>query len=76
MTERDIDILEHSIDKNVRLKCIDGEVIVARIDCVDREDDEIVYELLSTTDESKYEKLDRQPAYLIRFSDIASVETT
>jgi hypothetical protein len=47
---------------------------VAKIDTVDAEVGEVVYEMLSTTDESKYEKLDQQPAYLIHFHDIASVE--
>lgn len=67
-------LLRESIDKIVRLRCTDGEIIVAKVDLVDAEDGEIVYEMLSTTDESKYEKFDRQPAYLIRFHQISSVE--
>jgi hypothetical protein len=46
---------------------------VAKIDSVDQEVGEVVYQMLSTTDESKYEKFDRQPAYLIHFREIASV---
>jgi hypothetical protein len=74
MTQDDIVRIQQSIDRVVRLQCTDGETILAKIDAVDVEDGEIVYEMLSTTDESKYEKFDRQPAYLIHFHEIASVE--
>jgi hypothetical protein len=75
MTPDDVDLLQRSIDATVKLNCTDGEVIVARIDSVDPEVGDIVYQMLSTTDESKYEKFDRQPAYLIHFHEIASVES-
>ena len=74
MTQDDIVRIQQSIDGVVRLQCTDGETILAKIYTVDVEDGEIVYEMLSTTDESKYEKFDRQPAYLIHFHEIASVE--
>ncbi|HXE90963.1 MAG TPA: hypothetical protein VNK82_08385 [Terriglobales bacterium] len=74
MTSEDARLLQCSINNVVRLHCTDGEVIVGKIDTVDVEDGEVVYEMLSTTDESKYEKFDRQPAYLIRFQEIVSVE--
>lgn len=73
MTTEDIVLVQNSIDKRVRIRCTDGEVIVAKIDTVDADDGEIVYEMISTTDESKYEKFDRQPAYLIHFDEIDSV---
>jgi len=73
MNEEDVELLRKSIDKTVRLLCTDGEVIIAKIDSIDTEDEEIVYEMLQTTDESKYEKYDRQPAYLIHFNEIQSV---
>ena len=73
MTPEAIALLQESIGKVVRLSCSDGEVIVARVDLVDPMDEEIVYEMLSTTDESKYEKFDRQPAYLLRFGDVSAV---
>jgi hypothetical protein len=76
MTKEDIVLLEQNIDKVVRLICSDGEVIVAQIDSVDRLDEEIVYEMISTTDESKYEKYDHQPAYLIYFNEISAVEAS
>lgn len=74
MTQDAILLLERSIGKVVRLTCPDGEVIIAKITLVDPLDEEIVFDMLSTTDESKYEKFDRQPAYLLCFSDISAVE--
>jgi hypothetical protein len=73
MTPEALVLLQQNIGKVVRLTCSDGEVIVAKLDLVDPTDEEIVYEMLSTTDESKYEKFDRRPAYLLRFSEISAV---
>ena len=74
MNINDIALLQKSIDKVVRMRCTDGEVILARIDTVDVEVGEIVYEMISTTDERKYERFVRPTAYLIHFQDISSVE--
>jgi hypothetical protein len=73
MTPEAILLLQQSVGKIVRLTSFDAEVIVAKIVLVDPMDEEIVYEMLSTTGESKYEKFDHQPAYLLRFSDISTV---
>jgi len=73
MTPEAIVLLQQNIGKVIRFTCSDGKVIIAKIDLVDPLDEELVYEMLSTTNESKYEKFDRQPAYLLRFSDISSV---
>jgi hypothetical protein len=74
ITESEIQFLKERVGKVVRLNCTDGEVIMAKIVYVDTEDLELVYEMLSTTDQSKYEKYDEQPAYLIHFPEISSVE--
>jgi hypothetical protein len=73
MTPEAILLLQQSIGKLVRLTRPDGEVIVAKITLVDPHDEEIVFDMLSTTDESKYKKFDREPAYLLYFSDISTV---
>lgn len=73
MKAEDIALLQQSIGKTVRFLCTDGEIIVAKVDTIDFEDEEIVYEMLSTTNESRYEKHDVQPAYLIHFNEIASI---
>jgi small nuclear ribonucleoprotein (snRNP)-like protein len=74
MTPDAVTLLQQNINKIVRLTCRDGEAIVAKITLVDPMDEEIVFDMVSTTDESKYEKFDREPAYLLPFSDILSVE--
>jgi hypothetical protein len=74
MTTKDLVFLQKSVDKVIRFRCTDGEIITVKVDEVDMQDQEVVYEMLSTSDESKYEKHDLKPAYLIRFNDIASVE--
>jgi hypothetical protein len=73
MTPEAIVLLQQSVGKVVRLKCTDGEIIVAKITLVDPLDEEIVFDMLSTTDESKYEKFDREPAYLLHFNEISTV---
>lgn len=63
-----------SVDKVVRITCSNGEIMLARIHFVSDEDQDVIYDLVSTTKESQYEKHDVQPAYLIKFKDIDRVE--
>ena len=74
MTLEMIALLKQNIGKVVRLTRPDGEVIFAKITLVDPFDEEIVFDMLFTTDGSKYEKFDREPAYLLYFSDICTVD--
>jgi hypothetical protein len=74
MTTDEIVLLQRSIGSVIRLTRSDGEVIVAKITLVDPLDEEIVFDMLSRTHESKYEKFDREPAYLLYFSDISTVD--
>lgn len=74
MTEADLEILMDSVDKVVRITCSNGEIMLARIHFVSDEDQDVIYDLVSTTKESQYEKHDVQPAYLIKFKDIDRVE--
>jgi hypothetical protein len=74
MTPETIALLQQNIGKVVRLTRSDGEVIFAKITLVDPFDEEVVFYMLSTTDESKYEKFDRETAYLLYFSDISTVD--
>jgi hypothetical protein len=48
------------------------EIMLAKILSVSDED--VIYDLVSTTKELQYEKHDKQPAYLVRFKDIEHVE--
>lgn len=74
MTRESIALLKQSVGKVVRLTRPDGEVIVAKVTLVDSLEEEIVFDMLSTSDESKYEKFDREPAYLLYFNDISIVD--
>jgi len=74
VTKSDLQVLKASVDKVIRIICHDGETMLARIHTVSDEDEDVVYDLISTTKESQYEKNDEQPAYLIRFRDIERVE--
>jgi hypothetical protein len=74
MREIDLDILRASVDHVVRIVCCDGEIMLAKILFVFDDDEEVIYDLVSTTKESQHEKHDKQPAYLIRFKDIEHVE--
>ena len=74
MREIDLDILRASVDHVVRIVCCDGEIMLAKVLSVSDEDEDVIYDLVSTTKESQYEKHDKQPAYLVKFKDIEHVE--
>jgi hypothetical protein len=74
VTEQDLEVLKASVDKVVRIVCHDGERMLARVHAVSDEDEDVIYDLVSTTKESQYEKHDEQPAYLIKFQNIEHVE--
>jgi len=74
MTPDDLRILKENLDGVVQITCIDGEIIRANIISVSEEEGDIVFDLISTNRPDKYEKLDQQPAYLLRFVHIASVQ--
>lgn len=74
MTEQDLQVLKASIGKVVRIVCYGGETMLAKVHAISDEDHDIIYDLVSTTRPSQYEKHDEQPAYLIKFEDIERVE--
>ncbi len=74
MTETDLQLLKASFGKVVRIICFDGEIMTAKVNAVSEEDGDLIYDLISTTKESQYEKYDKQPAYLITFDQIERVE--
>ena len=74
MNDRDVETLKRNDNCLVRITTCDGEVMIARVRFVSESNQDLIYDLVSTTKESQYEKLDEQPAYLIRFNDIESVE--
>jgi hypothetical protein len=75
MDDRDLRILKENDNRIVRIRTYDGEIMIAKVRFVSQADEDLIYDLISTTKESQYEKRDEQPAYLIPFKDIESVET-
>jgi hypothetical protein len=74
MTKLDIELLKARVDKLIRVHCRDGEIFVAKAISVSEEEQDLIYDLISTSRESQYEKTDQQPSYLIRFEDIEAIE--
>jgi hypothetical protein len=74
MREWDLQLLMASVDRVVRIVCHDGESMLAKVHAVSEEDEDVIYDLVSTTKESLYEKQDEQPAFLIKFEEIQRVE--
>jgi hypothetical protein len=74
MTKSEIEMLKANVDKRIRVHCRDGEIFIGKAISVSEDEQDLIYDLISTTRESQYEKADQQPTYLIRFQDIASVE--
>jgi hypothetical protein len=74
MTKRDLELLKANIDKVVKIVSNDGETMLAMIHAISDEDQDVIYDLISTTKPSQYEKHDKRPAYLIKFADIKHVE--
>ena len=65
MTPDAVTLLQQSIDKAVRLRCTDGEVILAKITLVDPLDEEIVYDMLPrATNPNTRSLTGSQPIYL------------
>jgi hypothetical protein len=74
MNQKDIETLKQNDNRLVRVTTRDGEVVIAKVRFVSDSNQDLIYDLVSTTKESQYEKHDEQPAYRIDFKDIESVE--
>lgn len=74
MDENDLRLLKSSVDKLVRIRCSDGEVLVAKVLFVWDEYSDVSYDLVSTNREDKYEKCGPEAAHTISFQDIVCVE--
>jgi hypothetical protein len=68
---KDLQLLRASIGHNVILCCTDGEVIVAEIYSVSEEDEDIIYDVVST---NRPDASRERAAYLMPFSEVSSVE--
>lgn len=75
MNAQDLETLNANVDRVVKIMSCDGESLLAKVVLISEEDEDVVYELVSTSRESQYEKFDRQPACRITFQEIRSVES-
>lgn len=76
MTSDILEVLKANTDKIVKIACKDGEVLIAKVLYVFDEEGEMVYDLISSSDKSKYEKNEKKSAHLLRLEDVASAEPT
>ena len=74
MTDKDLRTLKENYNQIVRIRTYDGEVLLAKVLFVSDSEQDLSYDLVSTSQESQYEKHDEQPAYLMKFADVESVE--
>ena len=74
MTQRDLDLLKENDQKIVRLHLDDGEVVTAKVLFVSEIEEDVIVDLVSSTNVERYEKSDVQPAFQYAFKDILCVE--
>lgn len=75
MTSEQIALLKANIDKQVRITAADGEVLVVKLILVSEEEEDIIYDLISTNRPDKYERLEVRPAYALPFYAIKWIQT-
>jgi len=74
MTEHDLQLLKDNDQKVVRLHLSDGEVATVKILFVSDSEQDVIVDLLSSTNITRYPKDDVPPAFEYLFRDIVSVE--
>lgn len=74
MTSRDLQILKEHDQGTVRLHMNDGEVVRVKVLFVSETEQDVIVDLLSSTNLDLYPKDDVQPAFQYAFTDIAWVE--
>ena len=74
MNAADLEVLNSSVDKVVKIITRDGESLLAKVILVSTEDEDVIYDLMSTSRQDQYKESDQQPAYRTTFQEIESVE--
>jgi hypothetical protein len=75
MNDDEIRLLKSSVDKMIRIRFQDGEVLIAKILFVWDEYGDFTFDIISTNREEKYKKNQLSAAYTINLKDIVSVES-
>lgn len=78
MTKPEIELLKNSIDKNVEIRTVDGEILVAKVNTVIHWDEhgehEITYRVVSSNKMAWYERHGKDEYYVLDFERIISVK--
>ena len=76
MNLKDLELLKANVGCQVTLHCVTGEVIVAEILSVSDEDQDLIYDLVSSNQLETYCRTGEKAAYLIAFNEVSFVEVT
>jgi hypothetical protein len=74
MTNDDIQLLKDNDQKLVRLHLSDGEVVTVKVLFVSEAEQDVIVDLISSTNITRYPKDDIQPTFQYKFQDIFTVE--
>ena len=74
MDAADLELLKASTDKYVVIHIEDGEVIVAAVHFVSDEDQDVIYDVISSNRPERYRDDTSKPAYLMPFAKIEFIE--
>jgi hypothetical protein len=74
MTDDEVKFLKEHDQQIVRLHLKDGEVVKAKILFVSETEQDVIVDLISSTNIARYQKDDVQPAFEYLFEDISWIE--
>ena len=74
MTDDEVKFLKQHDQQIVRLHLKDGEVVKAKILFVSETEQDVIVDLISSTNIARYQKDDVQPAFEYLFEDISWIE--
>ena len=73
MNAADLQRLKANVGRRVIIHCADGEVILAEIHSVSEEDQDVIYDVVSSNRPDAPEGVSNGPAYLMLFSEVSFV---
>ena len=74
MTDDEVKFLKEHDQQILRLHLKDGEVVKAKILFVSETEQDVIVDLISSTNIARYQKDDVQPAFEYLFEDISWIE--
>ena len=70
MKAADLQLLKANVGRRVILHCVDGEILIAEIHSVSEEDQDVIYDVVSSNRSGDREGVANGPAYLMPFSEV------